>query len=257
LWRPPDFVVELGNLTVWIQMKKLAVTERESRQDKAIDRIKAQSANVKVPLFFWCDLAPTFELSDVERFLKFIAGMAVQGVHHKPYAWPSATDCKVEVTFWPPRKMKLEHLTLGGAGDLNVLNVTGESCEQIRRSLQKAAGAFEWDTDDANINLIVMEIGSQSHDDIDVADAVFGKEILHHVRGESWTFHRDGDGFFNDPAYASRVAGVVVRRRAKHEPICPYHTMLFINESFLDRIEQIQSAVGFDKLIRFNQWLDH
>ncbi len=41
--RPPDFKVEIGGITYWIQMKDLSKLERENRQDKIIQKMKERS----------------------------------------------------------------------------------------------------------------------------------------------------------------------------------------------------------------------
>ncbi|GBD96470.1 MAG TPA: hypothetical protein ENG83_08730 [Nitrospirae bacterium] len=46
--RPPDYKVEIGDITYWIQMKYLSKLERENRQDKIIQQIKRDAKEIKV-----------------------------------------------------------------------------------------------------------------------------------------------------------------------------------------------------------------
>ena len=41
-------------------------------------------------------------------------------VDDKEYLYPSKDSVKAEITFWRPNKAVLQHLTLGGSGDLDV-----------------------------------------------------------------------------------------------------------------------------------------
>lgn len=138
-------------------MKKLSMTERENRQSKALEQIERLAQDIKVNKFFWCRLSEDFDFSDVKPLVEFISNVAVDSIENKKYLYPSPSYIKTEVTFWKPNKAAFEHLTLGGSGGLEFVNVTGESCTQIRGSLTNAAGAFNWDTDDININLIANE----------------------------------------------------------------------------------------------------
>ena len=50
LQRPPDFKVEIGDITYWIQVKDLAKLERENKQDKIIQKIKIAAKEIKVEI---------------------------------------------------------------------------------------------------------------------------------------------------------------------------------------------------------------
>ena len=255
LRRPIDFVIKKHDLTFWIQMKKLSRTERENRHSKAVEQIERLTKGIRVSKFFWCNLSEDFDFSDVEPLVEFISNVAVDSIDEKKYLYPSPSPnhIKAEVTFWKPNKAMLEYLTLGGSGDLNYLNVTGESRNQIIGSLTNAAGAFDWEIDKRNINLIAIEIGNASHDIIDVGEAVFGNEVFNYGTNVRPAWYRENTGFFNDPNFSSKVAGVIAVQRKEHSPLCRYDKLLFVNEMHKDRLDRIQLVLDFDRIIFFNE----
>ncbi len=253
LRRPPDFVIQKNDTTVWIQMKKLSMTARENRQSNAVKQVKRLAQDIKVNKFFWCSLSENFDFADVKPLIDFISTIAVHIIDDKKYLYPSPSHIKAEVTFWKPQKALFEFLTLGGSGDLNVVNVTGDDRIQIRSSLTNAAGAFDWDIDERNINLIAMEIGNANHHLIDVGEAVFGDEVFIFGANGSQTWGRDNNGFFNDPNFHSKVAGVIALQRKEHLPLSRYNKFLFLNEMYRDRLEQLNLVMDFYRIIFFNE----
>ncbi|WP_024834017.1 hypothetical protein [Ruminiclostridium josui] len=233
-------------------MKNLSETERENRRSKDIMQIKKLAQDIKVNKFFWCSLSEDFNSSDVNPLVDYISTIAVDSIDNEKYWYPSPDHIKAEITFWKPNKTVFEHLTLGGSGDNEFIDVTGESSTQIRNSLNNAAGAFEWDTDNKNINLIAMEMGNASHHNIDIGEAVFGTEEFIYGINREQRWHRANNGFFEDIQFNKKVAGVIVVKRKEHSPICEYTKLLFINDRFKDRAEQIGLIMNFDKVIHFN-----
>jgi hypothetical protein len=142
---------------------------------------------------------------------------------------------------------------LGGSQGLEFVNVTGESSTQIRSSLTNAAGAFDWDTDNKNINLIAMEMGNASHHKIDVGEALFGDEAFTFGTNRRQAWYRGNNGFFNDPDFSAKVAGVIAVKRKEHLPVSSYTKLLFINDRFKYMLEQISLIVDFDRVIYFNE----
>lgn len=251
--RPPDFVIQKEDSTFWIQMKSLSRTERENRQSKAVEQIKRLAKDIKVNKFFWCSLSEDFDSSDVKPLVEYISRVAENSAKDKKYLYPSQEHIKAEVTFWKPKKAVFEHLTLGGSGDLNCVDVTGGSRTQIRNSLNKAAGAFNWNTDIDNINLIAMEMGNFSHDNIDLGEAVFGDEAVTYSTNGRHGWHRANNGFFYDSDFSSKVAGVIALKRKEHLPLSRYTKLLFINDKFKDMIDQIKLVMDFNRIIYFNE----
>lgn len=256
LRRHPDFVIQIKGITFWIQMKKLSVTERENRQSKAIDQIKILAQDIKVNKFFRCSLSEDFDLADVKPLISFISTIAENSIDNKKYLYPSQNHIIAGVTFWKPKKAVLKYLTLGCTGDLNFVNITGDSKTQIRGSLTNAAGAFDWDVDESNINLIVMEVDIANHHIIDVGEAVFGNEIFATGTNGRQIWSRDNNGFFNDPDFHLKVAGVIVVLRKEHLPVSKYNKLLFVNERHKDKLGQINLVINFDKTIFFNNLIN-
>lgn len=255
LRRPPDFVIQKDCITFWVQMKKLSSTERENRQSNAIEQIKRLSKKIKVNKFFWCNLSKDFDFSDVKPLVNYISNVATDSIDEKKYIYPAPNHIKAEVTFWKPNKAVFEHLTMGGSGGLEPVNVTGESRTQIRSSLTNAAGAFDWNSDNKNINLIVMEIGNACHGIIDIGEAVFGDEVFTYGTNGRQSWHRDDNGFFNDHNFGFMVAGVIAVKRKEHLPVSRYTKLLFINERFREKLEQIHLILDFDRTVFFNELL--
>jgi len=256
LRRPPDFVIQKNNITFWIQMKKLSMNQKENRQSNAIKQIKRLAQDIKVNKFFWCNLSEHFDFADVKPLIDLISANAAYSIDDQKYLYPSPSHIKAEVIFWKPQKALFEFLTLGGSGDLDVVNVTGDAKIQIRSSLMNAAGAFDWDIDERNINLIAMEIDNANHHLIDVGEAVFGDEVFKFGANGSQTWDRDNNGFFNNLKFHSKVAGVIAVHRKEHLPLSKYNKYIFVNEKYRDRLEQINLVMDFDRIIFFNELIN-
>ena len=131
------------------------------------------------------------------------------------------------------------------------MQIIDESTEQIRESLKNAVGAFVWDNDKDNINLVAMEIGSACHDLIDIGNALFGDELITH----NGTWARDKNGFFYEDDFSSKVAGVIVTKRKAHLPICEYEKYLFVNERFKEQLDQIKLILSFDRIYNYYDYI--
>lgn len=210
--RPPDFKVEKENVTYWIQMKDLSKSERDNKQDRLIQTIKEKAKEIKVSKCFSCMVSDDFKddcVPELMDFLKEQLPSAAEGVRLR---FISENKQKAEITFWYPSGRELSELTLRCAGDLETLNLTGLTCEQIKKSLLNAVGAFNWEVDENNINLIVMEV--DNIDDIDICDALFGTEheVFNSVKGHlGWS--RNNDGLFSNIDFSRKVAGVIGIKR--------------------------------------------
>jgi len=176
LKRPIDFKVEIGDITYWVQMKDLAKLERENRQDKIIEKVKKAAKEIKVGKFFSCILSDDFEEGCLQELIKFIKDKAASAVEGESLLFTGQNNQKVKIEFWSTRKISLTELTLGYAGDLEIVELTGLAKEQIKQSLLNAVGAFNWKVDQRNVNLIVME--ADNKEDIDICDALFGTENI-------------------------------------------------------------------------------
>jgi len=209
LRRPPDFKVNLEGITYWIQMKDLSKLARENIQDKTIQSIKEAAKQVKVGKFFGCKLSDNFTKDCVNELIEFMNAKAAAALEKESFLFTGRNNEKAEIRFWSPKKA-LSQLTLGYAGDLGVLEITGLTRDQIKGSLYKAVEAFNWDVDQRNINLIVME--ADNKEDIDICDAVFGSEY-EWFAGDKHSWCRKGDGLFSNSDYTTKVAGVIATKR--------------------------------------------
>lgn len=210
--RPPDFKIETRDVTYWIQMKDLSKLERENRQEKLIQTIKGKAKEIKVGKFFSCMMSDDFKDDCVPELLIFMKEQVPSAIDGKSVRFTSENKQKAEITFWSPAKIALSELTLGYSGDLEMLNLTSLTCEQIKKSLLNAVGAFNWEVDENNINLIVME--ADNKEDIDICDALFGTEyeMFNSMNGHlGWS--RNNDGLFSETVFSKKVAGVISMKR--------------------------------------------
>lgn len=286
LQRPIDFKVEIGNITYWIQMKDLAKLERENRQDKIIQQIKRDTKDIKVGKFFSCALSDDFREGWLAELINFIKDKAASAVEGESFLFTGKDNQKVKIEFWSAGKIALSELTLGYAGDLEIVEITWLAREQIKQSLLNAVGAFNWEVDQRNINLIVME--ADKKEDIDICDALFGTEnILDTKSPLGWS--RKDDGLFSELDFSKRVAGVIAIKRKRervneneifplsgdaaefaeycnmtHEqikeapkwkdpgPIADYSLVLYMNNRFKHPLEDIKRLLNFAKVVYYD-----
>jgi len=282
LQRPPDFKVEIGDITYWIQMKDLSKLGRENRQYKIIEKIKIEAKEIKVGKFFSCVLSDDFKEDCLPEIINFIKDKAASAREEEMFLFKGKNNQKAEVKFWSPAKTELSELTLGLAGDSEMLNITGLSRDQIKGSLRKAVKAFNWEVDPQNINLIVMEVDNK--ETIDICDAFFGTE--YEIIGKSnHPWGRQNDGLFDNLDFSKKVAGVIAMKRKpekqelspeeeisvenlakkynmtpeqykeqikRKSPIANYCLILYMNNSFKHLLEDIKKLLRFDKIVYDN-----
>lgn len=210
--RPPDFKVGIAGVTYWIQMKDLAKLERENRQDKTIERIKKDTKGIRVGKFFSCMLSDDFKEDCLPKLIAFIGDKAPTAKEDESFLFTGENAQKAEIKFWQAKEIDLTELTLGYAGDLQILNITGLAKDQIKRSLRNAVGAFTWEVGVQDINLIVMEADNKK--DIDICDALFGTEYeLFNGSVGYLEWSRKDDGLFKDHDFSKKVAGIIAIKR--------------------------------------------
>ena len=199
-------------------------------------------------MFFSCELCETFTEYDVPNFLTFLRENAEDSKEGMTISFTDTQQEKASVEFWLPKNLKLAHLTLGIARDSDVVEITGLAKEQIKQSLINAAGAFDWNLDHNNINLIAMD--ADKKDDIDICDAVFGTEFVFY-KGNRPSWSREKDGFFHEDVFINKVAGVIAMKRREWKPVSNYDLMLFVNDRFRDRLEDLNKLMSFDNIIYY------
>jgi len=246
--QPIDFKIEFGNITFWIQSKRLALLEKENRQDKIIDQIKREAKKINVGKFFVIKFSENFTEADVAEFLKFLKNSAINSEGGVEYVFPDNKQRRAAVEFWPP-KNKLAHLTHYGS-TVDIAEITGAADNQIRGSLINAAGAFKWDISQTYINLIVMD--ADNHRDIHIGNAVFGTELDFCFQGRNGIFwNRENDGLFHECEFSKKVAGVIAMRRKVREPISDCYFLLYMNKAYERCLEAIQKLFPFDKVVNY------
>lgn len=286
LQRPPDFKVEIGYITYWIQIKDLSKLERENRQYKIIQQIGRAAKEIKVGKFFDYMLSDDFKEDCMPGLINFIKDKAAFAGEGESFVFTGKSNQKVEIKFWSARKIALSELTRGSAGDLEMVELTGLAEEQIKQSLLNAAGAFNWEVDERNINLIVMEADNEK--DIHICDAIFGTEYVLFI-GDKHSWCRKEDGLFKNTDFSRKVAGVIAMKRkrervneneifplppdaeefAKHRnmtreqikkalewkdpgPVADYSMVLYMNNRFDNFLENIKGLLSFDKVVYYN-----
>lgn len=249
LSRPPDFKIEMGDITYWVQMKRPADLERESRQNKMIQEIKRVAEKIEVKKFFSCELLSDFNARNIPGLVEFIETKATSATEGERFLFTGGNNQKAEITFWSPNNVALTGLTLGWSGDIDIIEITGMNEEQIKKSLSNAVGAFERETDDKNINLIAMEADDKR--DFNLCNAFFGTEqTVFDNRGLYWC--RIDNGWFKDSVYSKKVAGIITLKRkqtATQEPIATYDMNLFMNDKFKHLLEPIKELLRIDRVV--------
>lgn len=244
--RPPDFVVARTGKTYFLQMKKLSESEINNRRNKLIDRIKRSLEGIPVGKFISITFTEKFKESDSESFIHFIETYIYSFPDNRNISYPSEGEQKAILNVFIPKSTQLEHLTVGSIGDKEWRDLTDEAENQVRTSLTKAIGAFEWENDEKNINLIVME--ADRYDNIDISQAVYGTEVFSVLPEKSIISNRDSDGFFYDPKYTTKISGVIVLRRTDSALISRYKKTLFINEHFSEMVESVKEVIDIDEI---------
>lgn len=249
--RPTDFVRCHASSLGFMQMKRLNESESDNRRKKMLDRLVTNFQSIPVGKFIVLNLSEDFKEVEVQPLTNFIASSVQSAVDRETLYYPTEEDPIATFSFYPPNRLQLKHLTLAAASDSEFVDITGVAETQVKASLEKAAGAFEWDNSHQRINLIVME--AENYEDIDISQAVFGTEI-YVIQGSTVQPGRDADGFFHDPSYCNRLCGVIALRRVDGGLITSYRKTLFINERFLPMVDQVRQMVDIEEVITTNDW---
>lgn len=250
--RPIDFVLRRPDRTYYLQMKNLSSGERENRRRKLIELIKKRFQDIHIEKFISLSLSEDFNEHDVMPFISYLKSNLPQLHEGIKHTFTRDGEVKAAFRYFPAKTTKLYHLTVGVTGDLEAICVTGESEQQVKNSLTKAIGAFDWDNDESHINLIVLE--ADRIDDITISQAVFGTELFiftPNSRNGPRAWKRDSDGFFNIPEHSSRISGVIAIRRTSQNIISNYKKTLFINDRFLQMIEPIKTVVDVNEILTY------
>ncbi|MET1171349.1 hypothetical protein [Paenibacillus amylolyticus] len=264
--RPPDFVSEKGGVSFYVQMKALSSGERDNRRVKLHNKLKQELQKINYGKFISIDLAEDFSELDMTNLIAEIREKLGTYKDNQDYFFPAEElddasqgeqqfllgliEPKARITFHQPNMQVLSNLTLVSTGDLRMIELTGEVEAQIKNSLVKAIGAFEWNSNISHINLIAME--ADRYDDTDISEALFGTSV--HIKSSS--FHgvrRDPNGFFGDTKHIQKVCGVIALRRNDSTLISSYRKTLFINPNYESIVDTIGNFVDIDEVITYTQ----
>ena len=222
--RPIDFRITQQDSVLNLQMKRFGDLERDNRRAAIYERIRQKSAEIDVPKIFGISLKEEFSEVHVESLVRMLEVVAPNAFEGQSYDFRVGDVTLAGVEFWLSKSKYLSHLTLGAASDAGVVSVTGLASDQLRASLRNAAGAFNFQVDAKNLNLVVAE--SDRHHDIDICEACFGteEEIVANGR-HGW--HRIGDGAFAEAGISEKVVGLVALRRLDPaKPTSVYESLL-------------------------------
>lgn len=291
LKQPIDFKVEIGSVTYWLQIKKSSKPKRENRQEKMIRKIEEAAKQIKVVKFFSCQLSDNFKEDCLKELITFISDKAVSAPEEESFHFAGKNNEKAKITFWSQGSAALSELTLGSSGDPDTVEITGQAGQQIKESLFKAAGAFTWEANERNINLIVIEADNKR--DINICNALFGTEYELFI-GNKQSWSRKNDGFFADAEASRKVVGVIATKRKPERdeeisslspeemvhrlspqqkkvsaamtpeeikktlewtnpgPIATYSLNLYLNDRFKYLLETTKNLLGFDRVVYYN-----
>lgn len=245
----PDFRIEIAGTVYWVQIKNLSRLERDNRQAKLIDRIRDAAKAIEIGEFFSIDLAEDFADDEILALVEAVKEKARTPGCSCSNPFPSTGEIRATFDIYPPCKRTLSHLTLGISSDMDWVEVTGKARDQIVQSLTKAVKAFDWPLSQDTINLVAFDCSK--YRDIHVTDAVFGTEY-EVISGVYRYWDRRDDGFFHNPDFSRKVAGVIGLRRMDRSPVSDYRTLLYINEAVQEREPQIHRLLPCDMVVHSN-----
>jgi len=121
--------------------------------------------------------------------------------------------CRLDPLF----SKKLGGLTLGCCGDLDMVNITGFTDQQIKAGFRKTSEAFQSFSTPQVINLIVAESINLHKQAIGFSEALYGNDCyqinsMTHKKG--WS--RQPNGLFHDPFFSQKIGGVIAMFKKNH-----------------------------------------
>ena len=241
--RPIDLEVSLGSKTYLIQIKSPSKGKRENKTDKLIEDLRRETAKITTKKFF--SVRTSRDFSDKNSLPKFIKEKANSSVDNVIYNFPSDKNVQVEVEFYFPLNVPLEHLTLGEYGDLTANEVTGERTVQLKHALKNASGAFDNKTNSKVLNIVVMEV--PKGDEIDFCNAIFGTEYyIDDSSSANVKWERHNDGFFKNDECGSKIFGVITLTKKERDSLASSYFHVFsVNPAF----EKLLSNIDMSKLL--------
>jgi hypothetical protein len=249
-----DLKIECANAIFWIQIKALSESERSNRQNIIINKIESICQNIYVGKYFDIELSEDFSETNIDDICNYIRDKAVLSNEGVKYNYRSTiTNDEAEVSFSNIRHDSLDHLTLRSSGDMGLVESTGLTKEQIKKSFTKAAENFSWDSNVNVINLIMIEI-KWAFDGSHISEELYGTEADYFKRDPRGKFRpyriRKDDGLFLNESFSSKISGLIVRLKKGYNLHKGYWQCLYINEKYIQNSELITSVIKVDKVVR-------
>lgn len=250
--RPIDLVVTLNTTKYFIQIKSLSNSIRENKQSKIIREIRKQIKNISCNRGIMIHASEGFSKDHVSELMIFIKDN-IDKKDGEKLMFLDGNNVIAEIEFQTSAKSFREHLALYSFGDLEAVNVTGMTKDQVKKALEKAAGAFEINSSEQTINLIVSEIRSDRSQAIDFAEALYGTEYCTFHNGKMLT-HRDNDGLFLEENFAKKIAGIIVLHKREATLSSQYDRAICCNPLH-DYLRPITDLIH-ERIIERFTWID-
>jgi hypothetical protein len=248
--RPIDLVIKLDRINYFIQIKSLSNSIRENKQAQIIREIRSQIRLISSKRGLVVHISENFKKENVSEMIKFIKENLTK-IDSEKFTFKAPDNVIAEIKFHAVEKSFRDHLVLYSFGDLEAVEITGITKDQIKGALYNAVGAFEKDSSKQNINLIVSEIKS-AHHSIDFADALYGTTFSTDQNGIMRN-HRDIDGLFMQENFSKKIAGVIVLHRKEMTLTSQYEKVVCSNPSY-DYIKPIINLIH-DRIIGRFTWV--
>lgn len=252
--RPPDLCIVYGGVKYVIQIKRLSSSKRESMQGKVFNEINRQLKKINIDMRVDLQLSESFASENIQGLVDFIATKASLAKCGDYYEYNSSDSRPIaNFKFQTSSGSNVGFLRLGSYGDMNMIEVTGHSQQQIKDSFENAFGAFRSVCSPKTINIIVAEVVSPLMQVAGLCEALYGTEIIQHdTRLTQSVLIRQSDGMFRSPLFLEKVAAVVVVSRKNHALISDYNQVLCVNSSHLNLMMSIEGLIKIDKRIDEN-----
>jgi len=238
--RPVDLVGMRGGRKYQFEVKRLAAPEIDRRQHQALKEVKRQLQSVIEPVWLELVVTKAFGPEHAGDLVKSIRKAAKDSQEEQFF--PSKKNCVVSYHF--TKSKKLRHATIATVQDHEFRIVTGLDARRVKKKIGKAYEKFSRPPPGTTVNLVVLETDRTIHLSA-VSDALYGTEYFFLGRGAA----RHPDGFFSR-GHGSRLHGVVVIWRTRHQLFVPYEMTLFPNPKvLLPILEETRDALRIDRVL--------
>jgi len=249
--RPIDLVIKLDRINYYIQIKSLSNSIRENQQAQVVREIRKQIKLISSKRGLIVNVSENFKKENVNAMIKFIKENLTK-IDGEKFTFSGPNNLIAEIEFKTMENSFRDHLVLYSFDDLDAVEITNITKEQIRGALCNAADAFEKYSSKNNINLIVSEIKSERYS-IDFADALYGTTLSKYQNGIMRN-RRDTDGLFLQENFSKKIAGVIVLHKKEMALTSQYEKVICSNPLY-DYIKPIIN-LAHDRIIERFTWIE-